>query len=371
MFQRLCLSAAAAMCACSSDAEPTTNSAGVPEAGQARPAALSSDPIKRQFGYPDALAGWILACDNVGVCRTQPRSASGAITIRRDPGPDGQVTVLLGGPQPSEESPRPDLRSIRLDGAAVNAPWRIEEEIARLEGEPALTFVRTLARARESLTFEAGYDEPLEIPFNGLPAALRAMDAAQGHEGGEAAFVATGPRPRAQLPSAPELPVVTVAPRASLPPLPAGFAARVRRAARQPVEAGECEAPTRDLDEAHPLNAAEALVILECGHGLTNSSYLLLRVPRAAPARAVPIVLPSVPAADDGYEDVPGLYTNIEWDPEQGSLFSVVRSCMGGCGESIEWVFDGREFRLVGFTFYEAGGVDALDLYRADVRRPR
>jgi hypothetical protein len=310
---------------------------------------------------------WILACDNVRTCRAQPRMSIGAVTIRREAGPDGRVAVLLGGPQPSDGPVTANLRSIRVGGAPSPAPWRLVDEVATLEGEPALEFARALMRA-SSLSFRAGEPEPYEIPLAGLPAALRAMDAAQGHEDGEAAFATVGARPRAQVPPAPARPVIEVMRPASLPRLPAAFAARVRRAAPQ---AAECEAETRDLDEAHSLDAAEALVILECGHGLTNSNYLLLRVPRAAPARAVPIVLPSVPAADDGYEDVPGMYTNIEWDPQRRSLVSVVRSCMGGCGESVEWMFDGRDFRLVSFTFYEAGGVDTLDLYRAEVRRPR
>ena len=147
MFQRLCLSAAAAMCACSSDAEPTTNSAAVPTAGQVRPAALSSDPIKRQFGNTDDLAGWILACDNVRTCRAQPRMSIGAVTIRSEAGPDGRVAVLLGGPQPSDGSVTAELRSIRVGGVPSPAPWRLVDEVATLEGEPALAFARALMRA--------------------------------------------------------------------------------------------------------------------------------------------------------------------------------------------------------------------------------
>jgi hypothetical protein len=41
---------------------------------------------------------------------------------------------------------------------------------------------------------------------------------------------------------------------------------------------------------------------------------------------------------------------------------------MGSCGETVEWVFDGTDFRLLSFTAYEAGGVDSLDLYRAELR---
>jgi hypothetical protein len=260
---------------------------------------LDPSPLKQEF------EGWILACDNVRVCRAQPRNSIGAVTIRREPGPEGRIAVLLGGPEPSDGQMTANLRSIRIGGAPSTAPWRLVEDVATLQGEPALAFARALTRAA-SLSFEAGGDGPYEISLAGLPAALRAMDAAQGQEGGEAAFVSIGPRPPADVPAAAARPVILVVRPAWPTNLPADFAAQVRRTARP---AAECEAETRDLDEVHPLNSAEALVILECGHGPTNSSYLLLRVPRHAAAQAMPIALPWVPGADDGHEDMAGLYT--------------------------------------------------------------
>ena len=71
---------------------------------------------------------------------------------------------------------------------------------------------------------------------------------------------------------------------------------------------------------------------------------------------------------DDGYEDEPGHYPNLEWDPATRQLHSASWSCAHACGENFTWVFDGRAFRLVSYSFYETGGAEGLDLYRAELR---
>ena len=368
------LAAAAAAAACSSGAQPG-NDAGKATQASVRP--LGTDPLKRVFGE-DLFATdvWLLACDNTRVCRAQPRLSSGSLMIRRDPGPNGLVRVVLDGQDPWDGPSMPDLASLRLAGAtaAPDAPWRIDRdaENAVLEGEAALRFIETLLQARGlsyRISGEPAGDEPLEVPLTRLRAALQAMDAAQGHAGAESAFVTRGSRPRAEVPAAPAVPVfeVTAAP---VHPLPAGFAARVRRA--NPRLFADCDEGPAVEDEAHPLTAADALVMALCSTGMSGtSSYLLLRVPRTAPGRAERLVLPVIPEVDDSYEDGSALYADLRWDPATRELFSGFRSCAGSCGENLSWAFDGERFRLVAFTFYEAGGAEPMDLYRAEVRPRR
>ena len=365
------LAAALLAAGCSSPAETATNGPDQAGSGRTRVAALSSDPLKQEFGDVLAIDGWLLACDNLRVCRAQPRGSSGSLMIRRDPGPNGQVLVVLDGQEPGDPI-RPNIASIRLEGVASSqaAPWRFDAEADRatLEGEAALDFVRTLPRA-SALSYDT-VEGRLEVPLTRVRAVLEAMDAAQGHAGSEAAFVSVGSRPRAQLPPAPALPVVELPQAASLPPLPAGFAAQVRRANSGMFAECDDDAPSPQ-DESHPLDAADAIVLAECSRGLTHISYLLLRVPRAAPERAERVILPTIPEMDDAYGDGSGSYVDIEWSPDTRTLHSNYRSCAGACGDNVAWVHDGREFRLLSYAFYEAGGAESLDLYRAEVRPRR
>ena len=357
---------AAAAAACSSSAQPEAGKTREAQTAESRAADLSGEPIKRGFGSGDVLEGWLLACDNVRVCRAQPRNSGGSLMIRRDPGPDGLIRVILDGQEPGDPM-HPDAASIRLDGVtAPAAPWRIEpaDDWATLEGNAALAFVRTLTRAT-SLTYDTT-EGRLEVPLTGLRDALEAMDEAQAQAGSERAFVSIGPRPLAGLPGPPAVPTIEVDRAASLPALPAGFAASVRRQSARHF-AG-CEPETRSPDEAYPLNRTEALVLAQCSYGPTHVDYLLLQVPRDAPDRAELVALPTLPVLDDGYEDETGHYLNLEWDPTTRQLYSASWSCAHACGENFTWAFDGRAFRLVAYSFYEPGGAEGLDLYRAELR---
>ena len=371
------LAAAAAAAACSSGAQPGNDAGKASQASVRPPAALGTDPLKRVFGEElFATDVWLLACDNVRVCRAQPRLSSGSLMIRRDPGPNGLIRVVLDGQDPWEGPSTPDLASLRLAGAtaAPDAPWRIDRdaENAVLEGEAALRFIETLLQAQAlsyRISGEPAGDEPLEVSLTRLRAVLQAMDEAQGHAGAESAFVRRGSRPRAEVPAAPAVPVIEVA-APSVQPLPAGFAARVRR--DNPRLFADCDEAPPVEDEAHPLTAADALAIALCSTGMSGtSSYLLLRVPRTTPGRAERLVLPVIPEVDDSYEDGSALYADLSWDPATRTVSSGFRSCAGGCGENLSWAFDGERFRLLTFTFYEAGGGEPLDLYRVEVRPRR
>jgi hypothetical protein len=320
---------------------------------------LGAQPLERRFG------DWLLACDNVRVCRAQVTGQDGSLMIRRDPGPTGAVRVVLDGQDPADGPSIPEIASIRVIGGAAPGGWRLDRagENARLEGQAALTFVWAVAGAR-TLTYRAG-GRARSVSLTGLTATLLAMDEAQGRTGTVTASVRPGPRPVTIVPPVLTVPVLWV-PRPSTVPLPRNFAASVRRANAAALRRADCEADRAGADEAVPLSRTEALVFLGCRLYNTSAGTLLLRVQRADPRRATLVRLPRTPGEDGA--DGTGVYSDLEWDAATASLSSGGHSCAGSCGQRSSWAFDGQTFRLASHLIYEWGGAEGLDLYRTNVR---
>lgn len=327
-------------------------------------ALLGAPTVLRRFG--DVINGWILACDNTRICRAQPRSSDGSLMIRRDPGPNGRLLVVLDGQEPTEGPSIPDPASIRVAGVAP-APWRIDRGggHARLEGAPALRFVRAIADA-DTLTYRVGGEE-YTVSLAGMKATLLAMDEAQGRVNGITAFTRVGRRPAtAVLPALP-VPILHV-PRPPGGALPQAYAARVRQASRTLLAGAECEPAPRNPARAFVLNRTEAIVLVECSYGPTIVSYVLLRASRADPRRVQRITLPRLPGEDENFDAGEAYYPFAEWDPATASLTTVSWSCAHTCGENSRWVFDGGDFRVAEHSIYEGGGAEVLDLYRTRTR---
>ena len=321
-------------------------------------------PVRQTFG------SWILVCDNVRVCRAQPSSSSGSLMIRRDPGPAGQLLVVLDGQEPTLGPSLPDAGTIALDGEATDRrlPWRVdhEGERAQLGGDAALRFVRAIADGA-ALTYRAS-GETLEVPLAGLKAALLAMDDRQGRVGTPTAFTRPGERSLAGVPAAIGLPVVQSAPPPSAEPLPDSFVRQVRRASGRWLEA--CTEERADVDEAYPLSDGEAIAMFACGTGTHSTSYVLVRASRTAQPRVQRLILPPVPRpGEELYEE--DSYTDVEWDPATSSIHASGYACAHTCGENSRWVFDGRAFVLAEHFVYESGGAEPLYLYRTEIRPGR
>jgi hypothetical protein len=331
-----------------------------PASAQPATGLLGARPILRHF------QDWLLACDNTRVCRAQVTGQDGSLMIRRDPGPAGLIRVVLDGQDPSDGTSIPDIGSIRMDGRAAPGGWRLDRagENAKLEGPAALTFVWGIANGR-TITYRAG-SEAHGVSLAGLTAALLAMDEAQGRAGTVTASVRPGGRAPATVPAALPVPVLLV-PRPSTAPVPRGFAAAVRRASAAALRRADCETSqlARSNDEAVSLSGTEILVFIGCRLYNTSFGSLLLRAPRANPARATVIVLPQAPGEES---DNSGVRSDMEWDPRTATLSSGSHSCAGSCGSRTRWAYDGRAFRLAGHFTYEWGGAEYLDLYRTNVR---
>ncbi|HYD14487.1 MAG TPA: DUF1176 domain-containing protein [Allosphingosinicella sp.] len=341
---------------------PIALPASAPAQRPAEAGLLGARPVERRF------QDWLLVCDNTKVCRAQATGAGGSLMVRRDPGPNGTVLVVLDGQEPTADTSIPDIASIRVTGGVAPGGWRLDRpgESARLQGQAALTFLWAIAPAR-TVSYRAG-GETLEVSLAGLTAALLAMDEVQGRAGTISASVRPGARPATAVPAALPVPVLRV-PRPATAPVPRGFAAAVRRASAAALRRGDCETTqhARAQDSAVALGRDEVLVFLGCRLFNTGFATLLLRAPRAAPHRASAVVLPRAPG-EDGGDNGDGVYTDLEWNARTAILSSGGHSCAGSCGSRTDWTWDGRAFRLARHFTYEGGGAELLDHYRTVVR---
>lgn len=292
---------------------------------------------------------FVVACDNLRTCRARwaPEADGGFeayLDIARDGGPRGRLRVSLGGA--TQEGTRPDVRSLTVDGMPFgrNLRWRFDDEAAAMvvEGAEALTFARGLSDG-DVLTFSDGR-QPQAVTLTGLKAALLAVDEAQGRLGTAGALVRKGAQPDTMVPPPPPAPVL-IARRAD-PSLgvPAGFAARVRKAQAAVLAKEDCATDEhRPDDAAHPLGRSEILVFLGCMMGAYQGYSLVVRAPRDAPEKGRVVILP--PAVGD--RPNAGFHTEVEWDPEHATVFEAAKGRgLADCGSSTGWVFDGTDFRL-------------------------
>lgn len=335
----------------------------------APPAAQAVRPVYRTFG------DWVLACDNTRTClaRQLPdpdRAADdgaerdAGLDIARDAGPDGAVAVRLHAQRPL------DPAGVHVAGRApvADLPWRRGDDAGEitLSGEAARRFVRGMIDAPALLTTRAG---TARLSLRGLAATLLAMDEAQGRIGTVTALVRPGDAPARAVPAAIDPPRVVVGPPAPAIERGDALAGAVRRGQARLLAAHACRSDADTDDAAYPLTPTEAVVVLGCGRFAYQSSVLAFRVPRDRPARATLLILPEPPIDRRADPAGAGEYVNGDYDPGQ-RLFAAYAKGRGlaDCGDSTEWTFDGRAFRLSAFAWQErCGGGSAGDwpvLYR-------
>lgn len=304
---------------------------------------------------------WIVACDNARRCEARLAPASGEpvalrLALSREAGPEGAVELELAGekPLPASAAQRDGQPLEAADQpAGTGTAWTADGEGSyRLQGEPALRLVRSLAQAQALTMATATEPQPVNLSLDGLAAAALFIDEVQGRVGNVTALVRPGRAAAAQVPAPAALPVLRAAPEP--PPLaePERFA-RAVRSRNAALVARRCDPPRGETsaDEAQPLTADDALVLLQCWRGPYQSSALVLRVPRTAPERAEPVLLPPVPGGlrlvkGQGAEDDASVLTEPVYDPASATLnsFSKGRG-IGDCGVALGWVFDGKAFQ--------------------------
>ena len=331
-------------------------------------AAPPSVPVYKELG------DWVSACDNVRSCsaravpdpsRPSPAASSGddqeslGLWIRRDAGGDAAPRLELSGDHLAIPL------SLAIDGQDQPGalPWVVDktvgETLLRLSGGAAQALIGRLRDAKLLTVTQDG--RPVPISLAGLAATLLVFDDVQGRIGTGTALVRPGPRPATDVPPAPPLPIVRAAP--TPPPLPdaKAVAAAVRRAQAAALKALDCDQDVADDDDAEPLDADEAIVILVCTRAAYQEDSLVFRTPRNAPARAR-LVHVSPPPGAARMTDTDGEMVGVSYDPAKSVLseFDKGRG-LTDCGGTGEWTFDGQGFQPSRYTSQDRCGGEPGD----------
>ncbi len=320
---------------------------------------------------------WIVGCDNQRTCiaksAVQDESDADTLKFRREAGAAGTLMASI------ESDSSIDTSSFRLDGKplAPGLHWINDADIGgyRLGNEGALALARSLATGSVLQTSRDKSQPPVSL--RGLSAALLFIDDVQGRVGNQTALLRAGSGAASAVLAAPALPVLHAVPRP--PPLTDAQAfTHTVRETHAALLKQHCDPDLRDFsaDSAEPLTATDALVLLTCWGGAYQSSLLVLRAPRHAPAKAALVVLPLAPGAPKpDPDDDPAVLSEADYLPKDGMLTSSAKGRgLADCGVAAEWVFDGRGFQPSSYDYQgRCSGApgDWLALYRTRVEKAR
>jgi hypothetical protein len=284
---------------------------------------------------------WTVGCDNGRACHAValvpenwPDDAL-TMSVRREPGAAAQPVVAF------------DLGA-DSNAAAVSADGkRLTVRLVGAEGETRVAPADTAAmigalRSAGQLRLATADGKALGIvSLKGASAALLYMDQQQRRVGTATALVRPGSRPPGNL-STPPLPVVTAPPVSRAPPLALSAAALRALRAKHGCTIDEVGGP--DEIETAALTAGATLLLLACGSGAYNVSYVPFIVRRGGRAELAHFDHRPGWWAEEGKP----MLVNAGWDKERGLLGSFAKGRgLGDCGTTSEYAWDGRAFRLV------------------------
>jgi Protein of unknown function (DUF1176) len=310
---------------------------------------------------------WTVGCDNGGACHAvalMPEDwPEDGLTMSVRRGPDAAALPVLA----FEIGAESNAASVSADGRPLAVRLVGAEGTTRVAESDTATMIGLL-RSAARLQLRAADGKPLgTVSLKGASAALLYMDEKQRRAGTTTALVRPGTRRLAGPP--PPLPVVTARPLSSARPLALGAAGVAALRGRHGCTIDEVGGP--DEAESAALGPTETLLLLACGSGAYNVSY-------------VPFVLRrgrgGVEAELASFDFKPGWWAeegkpmliNAGWDPKEGLLSSLAKGRgLGDCGTSSSYAWDGRSFRLVEQAEMGEcrGSVDYITTWRAKVVR--
>ena len=326
------------------------------QAAAAQPAPL------RSFG------DWIVGCDNGRACQ-----AVALITYADEA---DRVTMTLrreaeGGAEPVIWINHGDARGGALEADGQRLAARLIEAADAIIVHPADTIavVDAVRAARRLRLLDASGNSLGEISVSGASAAMLYMDEQQRRLDNVGALVRRGTRPASAVPPPPPLPEVRLAPASTEAPASIGEAqiAALRRESGCTLD----EVGGPDIYEAVPLEPAKTLVLLACGSGAYNVTY----IPYLAQGTGAQMRFAAATFDGQSAMEEPGRpsLTNAEWDTERRLLSEFPRGRgLGDCGTKSSYGWDGRRFRLVERQEMDQcqGAVDFITTWRARVIRP-
>jgi hypothetical protein len=307
---------------------------------------------------------WTVGCDNGRACH--------AVALMPENWPDDGLTMSVRrGP----ESGAQPLVAFEL-GAGSNATAvsadgkRLAVRLVGADGETRVASADTAAmigalRSAAQLRLEGPDGKSLgTISLRGASAALLYMDEQQRRIGTPTALVRRGAGAAAAVP--PPLPVVAAPPLSRARPIALGAVALKALRKKHGCTLDEVGGP--EEAENATLTAGETLLLLACGSGAYNVSYVPFVVRRGGRADLAPFDHRPGWWAEEGKP----ILINASWDKERGLLTSFAKGRgLGDCGTDSEYAWDGRAFRLVEQSEMGEcrGSTDYITTWRARVVR--
>ncbi|MBB5711391.1 DUF1176 domain-containing protein [Sphingomonas xinjiangensis] len=290
-------------------------------------------------GTEKGFGDWEVACDNSRACEMTslipeeaewPEDGPLNVSVAREAGPAAGFDVTI------ETGEMKGVVAVKIDGAEVVRNTPAKGGI-RITGAEAARIVAAMANGTAMRIEHAG-KLVMTVPLSGSAAALRFIEAEQGRAGTVTAAVAKGAKPASSVPAAIAAPQVAAL-RASGKPAAITKALKARM-----VKLAECD----DAGESDPMEVSTAalgggatLALLPCLSGAYNT----LLVPFVV--RGGTVAVADLDYSNEGSDTAPML-TNGWWEAERSVLSSRAKGRgIGDCGESAEYVWDGRRFRLI------------------------
>jgi hypothetical protein len=343
-------------------------------------AALAADPASAQM---KEFRDWLAACDNTRSCTAYGFDAdivgNAYIKLTRDGRGDAalRVTIAVNVQEGSKFKVSFDDPALGgLPAEATAGETNDEDDLRRLvisDPKAVETLVASLRKAKKLIVTRidppgATASDPAttEISLTGGAAAMLWMDDQQKRVGTVTALVSRGDKPATAVPPPPALPVVTaakIAPGSKPDKAPAAVIAKAR-AVCQDEKISESEDTTR-------LGADVTMYWFPCSEmsGAYNFAFALIIAERGKPVREAAFKLPRELAtkADNGVET--NINPGFDESTQTLSFFNKGRG-IADCGQSNDWVWDGRAFRLIGAkqmpTCKGVAPSDWAVLYRAE-----
>lgn len=284
---------------------------------------------------------WTVGCDNGRACH--------AVALVPEDWPDDALTMSVRRGPGAADSP---VLAIEI-GSDSNPAWlsadgkRLAVRLVGAEGLTGIaaadvqTMIGALRSAGALQVHSADGKSLGTVSLKGASAALLYMDEQQRRTGTATALVRPGTRPPGTL-ATPLLPVVAAPPVSRARPLALGAAAIRALRSKHGCAIGEVGGP--DEAESAALTAGETLLLLACGSGAYNVSYVPFIVRRGGRAEIAPFDHRPGWWAEEGKP----MLVNAAWDRERGLLSSFSKGRgLGDCGTTSDYAWDGRAFRLV------------------------
>ncbi|MEI7065833.1 DUF1176 domain-containing protein [Dickeya chrysanthemi] len=310
-------------------------------------------PVQKVFRH------WQVTCNNLNDCDIRNNDPYLRVTLKREAGAQGKISL---------DFDLADKRqALYLDGVRfplAQPAWQTDEEEGAFyvhtdQLDVIQQFVLAARNAKRLSLSEHGgnqsNNQEESISLNGLNAALLLADERQGRLNNRSALLQVGNGDVTQVPPVPV--GQEISPAYTQPPPLANAKALINgvvNAKKTLLEEEDCglSKEARQLSEAEPLTNELALVMLNCGMGAYQSSSMLFVTPRNNPQAAQLLELPRPIRTVESREEKIRWFTEVDYDPETGMLYHSAKGRgIADCGESAQWVFDGKTFQLVAYNY--------------------